>query len=271
MAIVIGPCWTKFFFTKNEEEDIGNICCFVLRPVFEDCIISHRADVVWPSQSCNLTPLDYYLWGAVKDKCYADKLETIDALKEIFVKPLVKYRCTQSIMCLKIGPIVWVTAKQPFKWNYFLLLTGRIVLKRNLRKYSVVFFKAFSKGVWRSRFTYIHNWSLQHFSKDYDLASRTTYVVCVNFMHDWRDLQFKFVFQPKIFEKLLTSILFTLKVFARNLLRGCSRRKFFHISFCWRCLSWVWNRGFTSNKPTLYLLRQLLNFIKFNWIYSRNV
>ena len=29
-----------------------------------------------------MTPLDYYLWGAVKDKCYADKPETIDALKD---------------------------------------------------------------------------------------------------------------------------------------------------------------------------------------------
>ena len=28
-----------------------------------------------------MTPLDYYLWGAAKDKCYADKPETIDALK----------------------------------------------------------------------------------------------------------------------------------------------------------------------------------------------
>ena len=28
-----------------------------------------------------MTPLDYYLWGAVKDKCYADKPETTDALK----------------------------------------------------------------------------------------------------------------------------------------------------------------------------------------------
>ena len=27
-----------------------------------------------------MTPLDYYLWGAVKYKCYADKPETIDAL-----------------------------------------------------------------------------------------------------------------------------------------------------------------------------------------------
>ena len=29
-----------------------------------------------------MTPLNYYLWGAVKDKCYADKSETIDALKD---------------------------------------------------------------------------------------------------------------------------------------------------------------------------------------------
>ena len=54
----------------------------VLRPAFEDRIISRRADIVWPPGSCDLTPLDYYLWGAVKDKCYADKPETIDALKD---------------------------------------------------------------------------------------------------------------------------------------------------------------------------------------------
>ena len=107
----------EFLFTKIEEEDTGNISfqqngatshtaedtLDVLRPVFEDLIISHRADVAWPPRSCDLTLLDYYLWGAVNDKCYADKPETIDALKD---KPLVKYSCTQSIMCLKIGPFV---------------------------------------------------------------------------------------------------------------------------------------------------------------------
>ena len=41
----------------------------VLRPGFEDCIISLRANVVWPFRSCDLTPLNYYLWGAVKYKC----------------------------------------------------------------------------------------------------------------------------------------------------------------------------------------------------------
>ena len=53
----------------------------VLRPVFEDHIISRRADVVWIPRSCDLTPLDYNLWDAVKDKCYTDKPDTIDALK----------------------------------------------------------------------------------------------------------------------------------------------------------------------------------------------
>ena len=77
----------KFLFTKIEEEHIGNIyvaeaTLVVLCPVFEDRIISRRVDAVWPPRSCELTPLEYYLWGAVKDKFYADKLETIDALKD---------------------------------------------------------------------------------------------------------------------------------------------------------------------------------------------
>ena len=52
------------------------------QPVFEGRITIRRADVVWPPRSIYLTPLDYYLWGAVKDKYYADKPETIDALKD---------------------------------------------------------------------------------------------------------------------------------------------------------------------------------------------
>ena len=54
----------------------------VLGPVFEDPIISCKADVVWPPQSYDLIMLDYYLLSAIKDKCYGDKLETIDAVKD---------------------------------------------------------------------------------------------------------------------------------------------------------------------------------------------
>ena len=86
----------EFLFTKIEEEGIEKILfqqdgarCHtneatfdVLRPVFEDRIISRKSDVIWPPRSCDLTALDYYLWGAVTDKCYADKPQTIDALKD---------------------------------------------------------------------------------------------------------------------------------------------------------------------------------------------
>ena len=74
----------EFLFTKIEEEDIGNIWF----QQEEGRIISRRADVFWLTRCCDLTPLDYYLWVADKDKCYADKPETIDALKTIFVKPI---------------------------------------------------------------------------------------------------------------------------------------------------------------------------------------
>ena len=53
-----------------------------------------------------------------------------------------------------------------------------------------------------------------------DLISHTTYVVCVNFIHNWRNQQFKF------FKKLFIAILFILEPL------------------------------FTSNKPTHYLLDQ---------------
>ena len=48
------------------------------------------------------------------------------------------------------------------------------------------------------------------------------------------------------------AILYTLRVFARNLLRGNRRKNTFRISF-W-CLAWGSNPGFSSNKPTHYLL-----------------
>ena len=69
---------TEWRYVPHSQSYILDVFCSVL----EDRIISRRADVVWPPRSCNLTPLDYYLWCAVNDKCYTDKPETIDALKD---------------------------------------------------------------------------------------------------------------------------------------------------------------------------------------------
>ena len=95
MAIVIGPCWTNFCSQKLKRRILATfgfnrtaLCAIQSKLhsmfwlVFEDRIICRRADVVWPPRSCDLTPLDYYMWGVIKDKCYAHKPETIDALKD---------------------------------------------------------------------------------------------------------------------------------------------------------------------------------------------
>ena len=62
--------------------------------------------------------------------------------------------------------------------------------------------------------TYIHSWLLQHFSQDLGLASRTTHVVCVNFIRDWRDLQLNVDSEQLIFlRNFFMVILFLLSEF----------------------------------------------------------
>ena len=53
----------------------------LLRETFGDRIISRNGPVNKPPRSCDLTPLDYFLWGYVKSKVYADKPATIQQLE----------------------------------------------------------------------------------------------------------------------------------------------------------------------------------------------
>ena len=76
--------------------------------------------------------------------------------------------------------------------------------------------------------------------------------MCVNFIHKWRDLQFKVDSERQIFWETFRGNFINFIAFARNLLRGNWRRNTFRISF-W-CLAWDSNPGFLSNKPTHYLL-----------------
>ena len=39
---------------------------------FPGSVISRNGDYDWPPRWCDLTPLDFFLWGYVKDKVYAD-------------------------------------------------------------------------------------------------------------------------------------------------------------------------------------------------------
>ena len=143
MAIVIGPCWTNFCSHLVSTERRYVIPSRIYTRCFAPCFWRPHYQ---PQSWCRLTTLElrFDTVGLLFDKCYTNKPETIDALKEN--------------ICEAIGEIQLHTIDNDNKCmasrgsqlneNNFPLLTGRIVFsnkKRNLRKYSVVFFKAFSK------------------------------------------------------------------------------------------------------------------------------
>ncbi|GFT85096.1 putative transposable element [Trichonephila clavipes] len=54
----------------------------LLKDTFGDRLISRFGPVNWPPRSCDLTPLDYFLWGYVKSLVYADKPQTLAHLED---------------------------------------------------------------------------------------------------------------------------------------------------------------------------------------------
>ncbi|GFW85965.1 putative DD41D transposase [Trichonephila clavipes] len=54
----------------------------LLKNTFGDRLISRFGPVNWPPRSCDLTPLDYFLWSYVKSLVYADKPQTLDNLED---------------------------------------------------------------------------------------------------------------------------------------------------------------------------------------------
>ncbi|GFS81083.1 putative transposable element [Trichonephila clavipes] len=54
----------------------------LLKDTFGDRLISLFGPVNWPPRSCDLAPLDYFLWGYVKSLVYADKPQTLNHLED---------------------------------------------------------------------------------------------------------------------------------------------------------------------------------------------
>ena len=53
----------------------------LLRGKFSGQVISRNVDYNWPPKSCDLKPLDFFLWSCVKDTVYADAPQSIQELK----------------------------------------------------------------------------------------------------------------------------------------------------------------------------------------------
>ncbi|GFW02369.1 DUF4817 domain-containing protein [Trichonephila clavipes] len=87
---------TNFFIPELNNHDVqelwfqqdGAIChtaratIYLLKDTFGDRLISRFRPANWPPRSCDLTPLDYFLWVYVKALVYADKPQTLDHLED---------------------------------------------------------------------------------------------------------------------------------------------------------------------------------------------
>ena len=54
----------------------------LLKGKFGERVISRNGPVEWPTRSCDLTSLDFFLWGHIKPLVYANKPATLDDLKD---------------------------------------------------------------------------------------------------------------------------------------------------------------------------------------------
>ncbi|GFW96813.1 uncharacterized protein TNCV_2159491 [Trichonephila clavipes] len=87
---------TNFFIPELNNHDVQELwfqqdgaTCHTARATIEllkdtlgDRLISRFGPVNWPPRSCDLTLLDYFLWGYVKSLVYADKPQTLDHLED---------------------------------------------------------------------------------------------------------------------------------------------------------------------------------------------
>ncbi|GFU92341.1 uncharacterized protein TNCV_594661 [Trichonephila clavipes] len=84
----------------------------LLKDTFGDRLISRFGPVNWPPKSCDLTPLDYFLWGYVKSLVYADKPQTFDHFGRQHLPcylPIYGHKCWKKSS--KIGRPDWTTSE----------------------------------------------------------------------------------------------------------------------------------------------------------------
>lgn len=70
-----------------------------LKETFDNKFISFKSDRVWPPHSPDLNPLDFFLWGHLKDNVYNPKPETLDQLKSAIRREIRKIT---PVMCANV-------------------------------------------------------------------------------------------------------------------------------------------------------------------------
>lgn len=108
-----GQMLTSYFLPAIEDMDTDNMwfqqdgaTCHttrdnmaIIRSRFEQRLISRFSEFNWPSRSCDLNPLDFFLWGYAKDRVYADNPQSLDHLKNNIRDVLAEL---QPAICKKV-------------------------------------------------------------------------------------------------------------------------------------------------------------------------
>ncbi|GFT56341.1 DUF4817 domain-containing protein [Trichonephila clavipes] len=120
---------TNFFIPELNNHDVQKLCfqqdgatCHTARATidlfkdtFGDRLISRFGPVNWPPRSCDLTPLDYFLWGYVKSLVYADKPQMLDHLEDN-IRRVGHYTVTNvGKKSSKIGRQIGLHPSQPWQ------------------------------------------------------------------------------------------------------------------------------------------------------------
>ncbi|GFT31814.1 hypothetical protein TNCV_2035471 [Trichonephila clavipes] len=87
----------------------------LLKDTFGDRLSSRFGPVNWPPRSCDLTPLDYFLWGYVKSLVYADKPQTLDHLEDNIRRVTADIRPQMLEKSSKIGRQIGLRPSQPWQ------------------------------------------------------------------------------------------------------------------------------------------------------------
>ena len=71
-----------WFQQDGSTSHTARITMDLLKGKFGERVISRNGPVEWPPRSCDLTPLDFFLWGHIKSMVYANKPATLDDLRQ---------------------------------------------------------------------------------------------------------------------------------------------------------------------------------------------
>jgi len=96
----------------------------ILHERFEGMVISRGGDVNWPElRSCDLTPLDFFLWGYLKSQVYTNKPQTIEStwlskstwqmlsskFSQIYARKSSKIGSPEYVSLSEAAADIWVT------------------------------------------------------------------------------------------------------------------------------------------------------------------